>query len=152
MESIDPKKVARVWERVRSDPQTPSAQSGLLELIARQGASASAYLQLSRKLKGKPAAALLRMHEEKRAQVSCLKGIYRLITDTQPVIRIPPASDHSLEATLRHCCRQEQHCLMQYQNRSDDPEFGHLFSQLEKRQQALYCQVMELFGSLNNKK
>ncbi len=152
MESIDPKKVASVWERVRAEPQSPLGASGLLELIAQQGASASAYLQLSRQFQGKTADTLQKMQEEKRSQAACLKGIYRLITDTQPVIKIPPAPQRSPETALRHCCRQEQHCLMQYLKRSSDPEFGQLFSKLAKREQALYCLVLELFGNLNARK
>ena len=151
METIDPGKIARVWERVHPESERKPDASGLSELIAQQLTAAMTYDQLSRQLRGNAAHILRRLQEEKRAQAASLKGIYRLMTDRMPIIKVPPIPQRNPETALRHCCRQELQCLIHYEQLCEDPIKAQLFPQLKKRQQAQYCLVLELFGNIAHK-
>ena len=49
METIDPAKAARVWQRVQADIPPENREQGLLEMIAQEWTDAAIYLQLSRR-------------------------------------------------------------------------------------------------------
>lgn len=146
MEILDPQKAARVWQRVH--PENTAPEQGLLSLIAQEWADATTYLQLSRKLPGKPAALLRQLFEQEQTHVACLKGIYTLITGTHPKVATLPLPSETPEQTLRRCYGREMQCLAQYEQRSSHPEYGKVFARLALQEQEHCRLVLEILGSL----
>ena len=160
METIDPKKAARVWARVQGElpreqtdatipPEAPPPEQNLAAIsamIAGELADAAAYLQLSRSFTGKDAAALRQLGEEERAHAACLKGICFLIAGASPNTPIPPVSPAPLEASLRRCYGREIKSLARYEARTADPTFGPVFSDLAA-QERRHCRILlEIIG------
>ena len=148
MDTIDKAKEARVWERVRGDaPQTPR-EAGLPELIAREWEAATTYLQLSRRFQGRQNALLRKLAQQEQAHMTCLKGLYTLITGEKPkVAGVRPVEDEP-QKVLRRCYGRQMQCLAQYEQRSKDPECGHIFARLAQQERE-HCHILlELLGSL----
>lgn len=146
MQTVDPQKAARVWQRVHTD--APAPEEGLLSLIAQEWADASTYLQLSRRLSGKAATILRTLFEQEQTHVACLKGIYTLITGTHPKVAAVPLPQEDPEHTLRRCYGREMQCLAQYEQRSNHPEYGKVFARLALQEQEHCRMVLEVLGSL----
>lgn len=151
METIDPAKAARVWQRVQADIPQENREQGLLELIAQEWTDATTYLQLSRRFQGKHSMILRRMFEEEQAHTACLKGIYTLITGIRPAVRTVPPSQEDPEQILRRCYGREMRCLAQYEARTADPEYGQVFARLAAQEREHCRLVLELLGSLKKK-
>ena len=148
METIDPAKAARVWQRVHSDLPAPEREQGLLALIAQEWTDASTYLQLSRRLQGKDSALLRKMYEQEQAHTACLKGIYTLITGQRPHVRgFSPAAGHP-ETELRRCYGKQMQNLAEYERRSAHPEYGHIFQSLAIQERQHGHLLLEILGSL----
>ncbi len=152
MDKIDPQKVAKVWQRVHTDAPAQNPAQGLLELIAQEWTDAATYLLLARRFQGKESAVLRKMFEQEQSHTACLKGIYTLITGTQPVVRAIPPVQESTEAVLRRCYGAEMRCLARYEERSSDPEYGQVFSRLAEQERDHCRLVLELLGNLKKKK
>ena len=154
MHTYDPQKAARVWQRVQNgQEETRQARlnDSLQELIMNEWIAAATYLRLARKMQPKQAAVLQRLGSEEHAHAACLKGIYTLITGEKAVIRTPQPEVEAPELTLRKCYGREMRSLKEYESRSDDPEYGHVFERLA-RQEREHCRaVLELIGSLEQK-
>ena len=146
METLDPQKAARVWQRVH--PENNTQEQGLLSLIAQEWADATTYLQLSRKLTGKPAMLLRTLFEQEQAHAACLKGIYTLIMGEAPKVAALPIPQDNPETTLRRCYGREMQCLAQYEQRSNHPEYGKVFARLAQQEQEHCRIVLEILGSL----
>lgn len=151
METIDPAKAARVWQRVQADIPPENREQGLLEMIAQEWTDAAIYLQLSRRFQGKESAALRRMFEEEQAHTACLKGIYTLITGSRPTVRAVSPSLEDPGQLLRRCYGREMRCLAQYEARSSDPEYGQVFARLAAQEREHCRLVLELLGNLKKK-
>ena len=152
METIDPLKAARVWQRVQADIPSENKEQGLLGLIAQEWTDAATYLQRSRRFQGKDSATLRRMFEEEQAHTACLKGIYTLITGTRPTVKaVPPAPDDP-EQILRRCYGREMRCLAQYEQRTSDPEYGQVFARLATQEREHCRIILELIGNLKKGK
>lgn len=151
METIDPAKAARVWQRVQGDAPKKAPEQGLLELIAQEWTDAEIYLHLSRRFQGKDSVVLRRMYEEEQSHTACLKGIYTLITGTHPSVRAVPLSQGDPETILRLCYGREMRCLAQYEARSSDPEYGQVFARLANQERDHCRLVLELLGRLKRK-
>jgi len=149
MDKIDANKAARVWQRVRSDPAMQRPEQGLLELIAQEGADAATYLQLSRRFQGKDSNTLRKLFEQEQSHAACLKGIYMLITGTRPTTRALQPEQGDPESILRRCYGAEMRCLARYEERSSDPEYGHVFTRLAEQEREHCHYVLELLGKLN---
>ena len=147
MDKIDPEKARQVWQRVQSTASTPREQ-GLTELIVQEWTNAATYLQLSRRMQGKSAIDLRKIHEQEMSNAACLKGIYTLLTGSRPTIRATPQKAENPEAVLRHCYGQEMRCLAQYEARRTDPEYGQVFARLATQKQEHCRLVLALLGSL----
>ena len=147
METIDPAKAEKVWQRVRQQGETPREQ-GLPALIAQEWTDAATYLQLSRRFQGKESALLRQMYEQEQAHTACLKGIYTLLTGTHPTVRAVPLPHEDTEALLRRCYGREMQCLAQYEKRAGDPEFGQVFTRLAEQEREHCRLLLELLGSL----
>lgn len=148
MDTIDEAKAARVWQRVHGDATQPPREEGLPELIAREWEAATTYLQLSRRFQGRQNALLRKLFEQEQAHMTCLKGLYTLITGNRPkVAGVAPKNDEP-QKVLRRCYGRQMQCLAGYEQRSNDPECGHIFARLAQQERE-HCHILlELLGSL----
>ena len=151
METVDPTKAARVWERVKGESEKIRPEQGLAELIAQEWTDAAIYLQLSRRFQGKDSALLRRMYEEEQAHTACLKGIYTLITGRRPAVKAPPPPQGETEQILRRCYGREMQSLARYEARAADPEYGQVFSRMAQQEREHCHRVLELLGRLNKR-
>ena len=149
MQSIDKEKAARVWQRVQNTPS--QKEEGLQGMIAHEWSDAITYLQPSRRFQGKQCAALRKMYEEEQSHTDCLKGLYTLITGTQPAVKALPLTGNSIEAVLRQCYGREMQCLALYEQRAGDPEYGQIFSRLAAQEKDHCRIILEILGSLKRK-
>lgn len=148
MDTIDPAKAARVWQRVQGDAPAERREEGLTEMIAQEWTDATTYLQLSRRFQGKESATLRKLFEQEQAHTACLKGIYTLITGVHPTVKAVPPPQEDPERTLRRCYGREMRCLAQYEARASDPEYGQVFAHLAQQEREHCRIVLELLGSL----
>ena len=148
METIDPMKQAEVWQRVRGEQLQPLLGDGLQELIARGWEVAGICLQLSRRFNGKPGAQLRQLYEKEQGHVSCLKGVYTLITGRRPHIHGVPGAGGLPEAELRRCYGKQMQNLAEYERRSNHPEYGHIFKSLAHQEREHCHLLLEVLGSL----
>lgn len=148
MNTIDPTKAAHVWQRVRAEASPSLEENGLGELIVREWESASAYLQLSRRMTGRSATLLRKLFEQEQAHVACLKGIYTLITGKRPSFTgVKPGQDDPQKA-LRRCYGEQMQRLACYEQRSADPQYGHVFARLAQQERE-HCHILlEILGTL----
>ena len=149
MQSIDPNKAARVWERVKGE--SPPPETGLAELIAGEWADAAVYLQLSRRFQGKHSALLRKMYEEEQAHTACLKGIYTLLTGRRPEVKAVMPAQGDAEQLLRRCYGREMQCLARYEARAGDPEYGQVFARMAQQEKEHCRWILELLGSVNKR-
>lgn len=148
MENIDHAKAARVWQRVKAQTPQQRPEQGIGEMIVGEWTDAATYLQLSRHFQGKDNAALRQMAEEEQAHNACLKGIYMLTTGMRPAVRAVPPPKEDPEQALRRCYGREMQCAARYEQRADDPEYGHIFAQLAQQERQHCRLILELLGSL----
>lgn len=148
METIDPAKAARVWQRVKGETNPEPPEQYLTQMIAREWTDAAIYLQLSRKFQGKHSATLRRMYEQEQAHTACLKGIYTLITGKRPVVRAVPPEQTDPEQLLRKCYGSKMHCLAQYEKRSNHPEYGAVFARMAQQEREHCLLILEVLGNL----
>lgn len=150
METVDPAKAARVWDRVKASPSIPPEQ-GLTEMIAQEWTDAAIYLMLSRRFQGKESAMLRHMYEEEQAHTACLKGIYTLITGRRPEVKTVPPSQGDPEQILRRCYGREMQCLARYEAKASDPEYGQVYVRMAQQEREHCRLVLELLGNLKKK-
>lgn len=152
MNMIDPQKEARVWQRVQGyqAQQAPvPREENLQSLIMNEWTAAAIYLQLARQMPPKEAAVLQRLFREEQTHAACLKGIYTLITGESPVIRTPTPPKEPVQQTLRKCYGTEMRSLKEYEARTQDPEYGHVFARLAEQEREHCRAVLELIGNLH---
>ena len=147
MEKIDPAKAARVWQRVQEKPEQTRGQD-LQELIFEEWNDAATYLQLSRKFQGKKASLLRKLYQDAQSHAACLKGIFTLITGNRPLVKNLPPLDGTPEQILRQCYGREMRGLARYESRTDDPEYGQVFSRLAQQEREHCRLILELLGDL----
>lgn len=151
MQSIDPAKAERVWQRVKGDTPPASPEIGLTELIAQEWTDGAVYLQLARRFQGKDSAILRKMHEEEQAHMACLKGIYTLITGRRPTVKAVPPAQGDPEQILRRAYGREMQSLARYEARSGDPEYGQVFARMAQQEREHCRMILELLGRLNKR-
>ena len=149
MNTIDPQKAARVWQRVQGAAQ-PSDRE-LLTMISTEWTNATTYLQLSRQLSGKDSAALRRLYEAEQAHTACLKGIYTLITGTRPAVKATPLTGADPEALLRRCYGRQMQSLADYEARIEDKEYGPVFARLAEQEKDHCRTILEIIGNLKKR-
>ncbi len=145
METIDPTKAARVWQRVQGTGQ--NREQGLGELIAGEWADGAVFLQLSRRTTGKKSNRLRQLAESCQSHAACLKGIYTLLTGERPQIQTVPLPKEKMDITLRRCYGRQMRCLAAYEARSNDPEYGPVFARLADRERDNCRTLLELMGT-----
>ena len=149
MKQYDPKTAARVWDRVQNAvPPAGDAQT-VLNLIAEEMLDAAIYQRLSRRLPPPQAAIARQLSPQEQSHISCLKGIYTLITGEKPLVPPPSVSDDPPEIILRRCYGREMRCLSQYESRMGDPQYGHIFRTLARQEQEHCHRILEILGTLS---
>lgn len=153
MNTYDHQKAARVWQRVRGseEEKTEGCAAELPELIMNEWNAAATYLQLARQMQPKQAQVLQQLSREELAHASCLKGIYTLMTGERAVTRAPQPEKEPPEVTLRKCYGREMRSLKEYEKRSEDSEYGHVFARMARQEQEHCRSLLELLGNLEKK-
>ena len=149
MNTIDPQKAARVWQRVQGNVQL--SDRALTAMISAAWTTASTYLKLSRQFQGKESAMLRQLSEGEQAHIACLKGIYTLITGAHPAVRALPLTGQDPEAILRQCYGKTMQILADYENRAADPEYGPVFARLADREKDHCRALLEIIGNLKKR-
>ena len=155
MATYDPQKAARVWQRVQGEKESREIhhrEDNLQELIMNEWIAAATYLQLARKMGQKEAAVLQSLAREEQNHLSCLKGIHTLITGEKCAVKAPKIQLSTPEITLRRCYGDKMRNLKEYEARTSDPEFGHVFARLAEQERE-HCRVLlQLIGRVDGKK
>jgi len=147
MENYDEEQELRVWQRIRGE-LPPENLEGLQALAAAEWAEASGYLMLSRQFQGKEKEMLRRMFEEDRAHASCLRGIDAITSGKNRVPRTTPPAPDSPRIALKKCYGREIRALREYELRTTDPEYGHVFASLAAQEQEHCRMILEILGNL----
>ena len=151
MNTYDPQKASRVWQRVQNQQPENRPEHYLQALIMEERHTAAIYFQLTRQLPGKEAPVLQRLHREEQTHAACLRGIYTLITGDVPIVPTPQVVQEPPELTLRKCYAREMHSLKEYESRISDPEYGPVFARLAEQEREHCRTVLELIGGLGKK-
>ena len=148
MANYDKQMADRVWKRVQGEREEEKRDLNLKGLILSAQMASATYQQLSRQLGQREGPVLQRLAREDQGHGACLKGIYTIITDQEPVIKAPPISAGSVNLTLRKCYAGLLKTLQEYEQWSTDPEYGPVFQRLADQEQEHCRLVLELIGRL----
>ena len=151
---MDAGQAAEVWRRVRGEQSATRADpiEDIQGLILEEWTAAATYLQLSRRMQGKEAAARCQqLFREEQAHVACLRGIYTLVKGVKPASHNVPVEQERVEIALRKCYGRQMRMLMEYEKRSADREYGPVFARLAEQEREHCRMVLELIGSLGQK-
>lgn len=149
MKNYDPKTAARVWDRVQNAAVPIADAQLILNLIADEALDAATYLQLSKRLPVPQATVIRQMSQQEQAHISCLKGIYTMITGEKAKILPPKVADDPPDIVLRRCYGREMRVLAQYEARQNDPQYGHVFRTLARQEQEHCHRLLEILGILS---
>ena len=94
MKPYDPNTAAKVWDRVRSTPAATADAQAVLELIAQEMLDAATYSRLAQRLPPPQAAIARQIARQEQSHISCLKGVYTLITGQKPMVPKPAVVVH----------------------------------------------------------
>ena len=148
MKNYDPKTAARVWDRVQNTAVPAGDSQLILNLIAEEILDAATYLQLSKRLSTPQAAAIKQLAQQEQSHVSCLKGVYTMITGEKPKVLPVKVSDDPPDIVLRRCYGREMRALAQYEARQNDPQYGPVFRMLARQEQEHCRRLLEILGVL----
>lgn len=153
MNTIDQQKAARVWQRVQeSKPApTPDRLDNLQELIMNEWTAAATYQQLSRQLPQKEAAVLQRLAREEHNHGACLRGMYALVTGEKCALLNRQMAKEPAERILRRCYALEMRSLKEYEAKSADPEYGHIFARLAEQEREHCVALLGVIGAIHNR-
>ena len=145
MQTYDPKKVARVWERV----QNHGGMEMLPELIGMEWLDSMTYMALSRRFQGRDSQLLRQLAQQEQDHAACLRGIYTLATGRRPVVSTPVMPKEDPEALLRKSYGSHMQRLARYEARKEDPEYGQIFSQLAQQERDQCQKLLALLGRMS---
>lgn len=148
MKSYDPKTAARVWDRVQNAPVPVGDAQLILNVIAEETVDAATYLQLSKRLPPPQAAVVKQLAQQEQAHVTCLKGIYTMITGEKPKYPPPQITNDPPDIVLRRCYGREMRALAQYEACQNDPQYGHVFRTLARQEKEHCHRLLEILGAL----
>ena len=140
----------RVWQRVQGNAPAPDYH-WIPEMIAEEKAGGGIYLHLSHHFCGRDGAMLRKMFEEEQSHISCLRGIYRLITGERCQVHTAPIAPEDPTIALRRCYGREMRCLATYEAHCADPEYGPIFALLAKEEREHCKNILHLIGKLDPK-
>ena len=149
MGNFDREMAKRVWQRVQAAqpdiPSLPTQPAGQLQhWILEEWQTCQRYIILQRQLQDSQL--LQGLIQQKRAQISCLKGIYRLVAEKQPkVVGVAPKQEPPA-VLLRKCYGTLMRCLAQYEAMSRDPEYGSAYAQLAQENKRQCHSILRLLG------
>lgn len=149
MKQYDPKTAARVWDRVQNTALPAGDSQAVLNLIAEEMLDSATYLRLAKRLPPPQAAVARQIAQQEQSHITCLKGIYTLITGRKAIVPPPTVSDDPPEIVLRRCYGREMRCLAQYEARQGDPQYGHIFRKLAQQEQEHCHRILEMLGALS---
>ena len=124
----------RVWQRVRGETEILDR---VRSCLTDQGGLLNAYRSFSRR-----GGLWRRLYEGKQEQVSCLRGLVRVLTG-QGAAR--PGGNALPD--LAACFDRERRLLLELTELSRNPDFGPIFAILLDRQKAICRLVLELLGT-----
>ena len=146
MENFDSELEKRVWKRVRGEEQP--APMGLKGLMAAEQNEAAVYLMLARQMQGKEKNVLRRMFEQEQMHATCLRGMHMVMTGQPLAVRTPPVTPQTPEIALRKCYGRKLRTMAEYENRTNDREYGAVFAQLAQQEREHCLQLLEILGNL----
>jgi len=144
MQTYDPQKAARVWNRVRGQED----RENLPELIALEWLDAVTYLVLSRRFQGRDSQLLRQLAQQEQDHAACLRGLYTLQNGSRPAVSTPPTPTENTEILLRRSYGSHMHRLARYEAKADDPEYGQVFKRLAEQEREQCQQILALLGRL----
>ena len=142
MEHIDTALEQRVWQRVHAEEQA----TGLQTLAAGEQTAAAVYLMLSKMLQGPEKAILRQLFERERSHSRWLNGIHLLQTGQRLTARAAPPENDRPEVALRKCYARTLQAIRTYEQRQNDPEFGHVFRELTRQEQEHCRMILDILG------
>ena len=152
MNTYDPQKAARVWQRVQAArPEPIQPEENLKELIMNEWIAAATYAHLAKQMSQSEAAVLQRLSREEHGHGACLRGIYNLKTGEKCPVPTPKPANESHEVTLRRCYGLEMRSLKEYESKSADPEYGHVYARLADQEREHCMALLAVIGSLGKK-
>ena len=152
MNTYDPQKAAQVWQRVQAArPEQVQPEENLKELIMNEWTAAATYAQLARQLPQNEGATLQRLSREEHGHGACLRGIYALKTGEKCPVHMPNPGKENPEVTLRRCYGLEMRSLKEYEAKSSDPEYGHVYARLADQEREHCMALLGVIGSLGKK-
>ncbi len=153
MNTIDQQKAARVWQRVQENKpeQKTERLENLQELIMNEWVAAATYQQLARQLPQKEAAVLQRLAREEHNHGACLRGMYSLFTGEKYAVHSRQVGKEPMERTLRRCYGLEMRSLKEYEAKSTDPEYGHIFARLADQEREHCMALLGVIGAVQGR-
>ena len=153
MNTIDQQKAARVWQRVQESNPAPKAErlENLQELIMNEWEAAATYQQLARQLPQKEASVLQRLAREEHNHGACLRGMYSLFTGEKYAVHSSHVGKEPMERTLRRCYGLEMRSLKEYEAKSADPEYGHIFARLAEQEREHCMALLGVIGAVQGR-
>ena len=143
-------KTREVWQRVQGEAPTSDFRQ-IPQMIAEEKQDATVYLHLSHHFIGKESAMLRKMFEEEQMHITCLRGIYRIVTGERCQVHTIPLEPGEPAVALRRCYGREMRCLAAYEALSGDKEYGPVFSQLAQQEREHCKNILHLIGKMDLK-
>ena len=144
MQTYDPQKAARVWNRV----QGHSEMENLPELIGQEWLDAVTYLTLSRRFQGRDSQLLRQLAQQEQDHVACLRGLYTLQNGRRPAVSTPQIPKEDTEQLLRRSYGSHMHRLARYEAKKADPEYGQIFSRLADQERDQCQKILAFLGRM----
>lgn len=148
MESIDNRKVRRVWDRVQGTGETGADAAALTALLCQERTDAAVFIQLARRLGGR-GGPLLELSRQCQQNAGCLRGICTIMTGTPPEIAVPSPAEEPAQSALRKCYVNLLGRMRAYELRSQDPNYGPVFRKMAAAAENSCAAVLELLGKLS---
>ena len=146
MDNFDSELEQRVWKRVRQEQ--PQQSASLQSLAAAEQNEAAVYLMLSRQLQGAEKAILRKLFAEEQTHAAILRGIHTAVTGQKLTLRTIPPKPETPEMALEKCYARKLKVLSEYESRTDDREFGAVFSHIARQERAHCAAILQLLGSI----
>lgn len=155
MKAYDPQQAARVWQRVQGQKQEEKEKApcsdGLPALIMAEWMAAATYGQLARQMPPKEAAVLRRMAQEEQSHALVLQGMYHLAAGERSAVKPQAVQREASDVMLRRSYAGELRSIAEYEARSADPEYGHVFTGMAQQEREHSRQVLEMIGGMGKK-
>lgn len=144
MQTYDPQKAARVWNRVQGHPEGEN----LPELIGMEWQDAVTYLALSRRFQGRDGQLLRQLAQQEQDHVAVLRGLYTLQNGSRPAAATPPIPKEDTESLLRRSYGSHMHRLARYEAKRNDPEYGQIFTRLADQERDQCQKILAILGRM----